>query len=57
MEPIRTLFATQPTEPSETALPEGLRARYDRNLSFLVLVFLFGTFPIYGIPKPIDLEQ
>jgi len=34
MEPIRTLFATQPTEPSETALPEGLRARYDGNLSF-----------------------
>ena len=34
MEPIRTLFATQPTDPSETALPEGLRARYDGNLSF-----------------------
>jgi riboflavin biosynthesis pyrimidine reductase len=34
MVPIRTLFATQPTEPSETALPEGLRARYDGNLSF-----------------------
>jgi hypothetical protein len=34
MEPIRTLFATQPTEPSETVLPEGLRARYDGNLSF-----------------------
>ena len=34
MEPIRTLFATQPAEPSETALPEGLRARYDGNLSF-----------------------
>src|ERR1700691_5741502 len=34
MEPIRTLFATQPTEPSEAALPEGLRARYDGNLSF-----------------------
>ena len=34
MEPIRTLFATQPTEPSEPALPEGLRARYDGNLSF-----------------------
>src|SRR6202044_695018 len=33
MEPIRTLFATQPTEPSETAFPEGLRARYDGNLS------------------------
>src|ERR1700761_8445393 len=34
MEPIRTLFATQPVEPSKTALPEGLRARYDGNLSF-----------------------
>jgi riboflavin biosynthesis pyrimidine reductase len=34
MEPFRTLFATQPTEPSETVLPEGLRARYDGNLSF-----------------------
>jgi riboflavin biosynthesis pyrimidine reductase len=34
MEPIRTLFATQPTEPSGTALPEGLRARYDGNLCF-----------------------
>jgi len=34
MEPIRTLFAAQPTEPSGTALPEGLRARYDGNLSF-----------------------
>src|SRR5580698_3275922 len=34
MEPIRTLFATQPTEPSATTLPEGLRARYDGNLSF-----------------------
>jgi hypothetical protein len=33
-EPIRTLFATQPTERSETALPEGLRIRYDGNLSF-----------------------
>src|ERR1700722_5627351 len=33
MEPIRTLFATQP-EISETVLPEGLRARYDGNLSF-----------------------
>ena len=33
MEPIRTLFAT-PTGPSETALPEGLRVRYDGNLSF-----------------------
>jgi riboflavin biosynthesis pyrimidine reductase len=34
MEPVRTLFATQPTEPSETVLPEGLSARYDGNLSF-----------------------
>src|SRR6202042_492558 len=34
MEAIRTLFTTQPTEPSETAFPEGLRARYDGNLSF-----------------------
>jgi riboflavin biosynthesis pyrimidine reductase len=34
MEPIRTLFATQPTEPSGVVLPEGLRARYDGNLSF-----------------------
>ncbi len=34
MEPIRTLFATQPIEPSETPLPEGLRARYGGNLSF-----------------------
>src|SRR3984957_18158476 len=33
MEPIRTLFATEP-EISETVLPEGLRARYDGNLSF-----------------------
>src|SRR5665213_446967 len=34
MEPIRTLFATRPTEPPEAILPEGLRARYDGNLSF-----------------------
>ena len=34
MEPIRTLFATQPTERSGAALPDGLRARYDGNLSF-----------------------
>ena len=34
MEPIRTLFATQPIEPSDVVLPEGLRARYDGNLSF-----------------------
>jgi riboflavin biosynthesis pyrimidine reductase len=34
MEPIRTLFAARPTQPSEVVLPEGLRARYDGNLSF-----------------------
>jgi len=34
MEPIRTLFAARPTEPSEVVLPEGLRSRYDGNLSF-----------------------
>jgi riboflavin biosynthesis pyrimidine reductase len=34
MEPIHTLFATQPTEPSATPLPEDLRARYDGDLSF-----------------------
>jgi riboflavin biosynthesis pyrimidine reductase len=34
MKPIRTLFATQPSEPPVTALPEGLRTRYDENLSF-----------------------
>jgi riboflavin biosynthesis pyrimidine reductase len=34
MEPIRTLFATQPTEPSGAVLPEGLRVRYDGDLSF-----------------------
>ncbi len=34
MEPIRTRFATQPTGPSGAVLPEGLRARYDGNLSF-----------------------
>src|ERR1700735_3377444 len=34
MEPIRTLFAVGPAEPAEAALPEGLRARYDGNLSF-----------------------
>src|ERR1700753_1768080 len=33
MEPIRTLLAVQPTEPSEVVLPEGLRARYDGDLS------------------------
>ncbi len=34
MKPIRTLFATEPTEPSRSALPEGLRAQYDGDLSF-----------------------
>jgi riboflavin biosynthesis pyrimidine reductase len=34
MAPIRTLFATEPTEPSRAVLPDGLRARYDGNLSF-----------------------
>jgi riboflavin biosynthesis pyrimidine reductase len=34
MEPIRTLFATQPTEPSGAILPQGLHAIYDGNLSF-----------------------
>jgi riboflavin biosynthesis pyrimidine reductase len=34
MEPIRTLFATEPPELSRSALPDGLRARYDENLSF-----------------------
>jgi riboflavin biosynthesis pyrimidine reductase len=34
MKPIRTLLATQPTEQSVAVLPEGLRARYDGNLSF-----------------------
>jgi riboflavin biosynthesis pyrimidine reductase len=34
MEPIRTLFATQPSERSGTALPEGLRTIYDGSLSF-----------------------
>ena len=34
MEPIRTLFAARPTEPSEIVLPEGLRGRYDGDLSF-----------------------
>ena len=34
MEPIRTRFAPQPTGPSGAVLPEGLRARYDGNLSF-----------------------
>jgi riboflavin biosynthesis pyrimidine reductase len=34
MEPIRTLFATEPAEPSRAVLPDGLRARYDGSLSF-----------------------
>jgi riboflavin biosynthesis pyrimidine reductase len=34
MPPIRTLFATEPAELSRTVLPEGLRDRYDGNLSF-----------------------
>jgi riboflavin biosynthesis pyrimidine reductase len=34
MEPIRTLIATQPTEPSGGVLPEELRTRYDGDLSF-----------------------
>jgi riboflavin biosynthesis pyrimidine reductase len=34
MEPIRTLFATQPTEPPGAVLPEGLRSRYDGDLFF-----------------------
>jgi riboflavin biosynthesis pyrimidine reductase len=34
MAPIRTLFATEPAEPSRAVLPGGLRARYDGNLSF-----------------------
>jgi riboflavin biosynthesis pyrimidine reductase len=33
-EPIRTLFAARPSQPSEVVLPEGLRARYDGDLSF-----------------------
>jgi riboflavin biosynthesis pyrimidine reductase len=34
MEPIRTLFATQPIEPLAGVLPEGLRAIYEGDLSF-----------------------
>jgi riboflavin biosynthesis pyrimidine reductase len=34
MEPIRTLFATEAAEPSGAVLPDGLRDRYDGNLSF-----------------------
>jgi riboflavin biosynthesis pyrimidine reductase len=33
-EPIRTLFAARPSHPSQVVLPEGLRARYDGDLSF-----------------------
>ena len=34
MEPIRTLFATTAAEPSGAVIPDGLRDRYDGNLSF-----------------------
>jgi riboflavin biosynthesis pyrimidine reductase len=34
MEPIRTLFPARAAEPSEIVLPEGLRDRYDGDLSF-----------------------
>ncbi len=34
MEAIRTLFAAEPMEPPRAALPDGLRDRYDGNLSF-----------------------
>jgi riboflavin biosynthesis pyrimidine reductase len=34
MEPIHTLFATHPIEPSGGVLPEGLRARYEGDLCF-----------------------
>ena len=34
MEPIRTLFGTEPAEPSRALLSDGLRARYDGDLSF-----------------------
>jgi riboflavin biosynthesis pyrimidine reductase len=34
MGPIRTLFATQPTVPSGAVLPEGLRDKYEGDLSF-----------------------
>lgn len=34
MDPIRTLFAAGATESSGAALPDGLRARYDGDLSF-----------------------
>jgi len=34
MQPIRTLFAAEADAPSQAILPEGLRARYDGDLSF-----------------------
>ncbi|MGA8740891.1 MAG: dihydrofolate reductase family protein [Terracidiphilus sp.] len=34
MAPIRTLFAIEFAKPSRAVLPDGLRARYDGNLSF-----------------------
>jgi riboflavin biosynthesis pyrimidine reductase len=34
MAPIRTLFAIESTEPSQAVLPDGLRARFDGDLSF-----------------------
>jgi riboflavin biosynthesis pyrimidine reductase len=34
MELIRTLFATEPVEPSRAVLPDGLHASYDGDLSF-----------------------
>src|ERR1700722_6551547 len=34
MEPIHTLFGTQPDEPSQAVLPHGLRDRYDGDLCF-----------------------
>jgi riboflavin biosynthesis pyrimidine reductase len=34
MEPIYTLFTTKPAEPYRAVLPDGLRDRYDGNLSF-----------------------
>jgi riboflavin biosynthesis pyrimidine reductase len=33
-EPIRTLFAAHPSQSSQVVLPEGLRTRYDGDLSF-----------------------
>jgi riboflavin biosynthesis pyrimidine reductase len=34
MEPIRTLFTTEPAESSRSVLPDRLRAKYDGDLSF-----------------------